>query len=111
MRKEKMLRKDRIVWPLRSNGMRRRASAPRELTRGRLTRPAGWTARLLVLLAIAVPSLLITSPSYVAFADKLPDPGQVTTAMPQDTLIYASDGTTLLADLHPPGYQNFYEPL
>ena len=106
-----MLRKDRIVWPLRSNGMRRRASAPRELTRGRLTRPAGWTARLLVLLAIAVPSLLITSPGYVAFADKLPDPGQVTTAMPQDTLIYASDGTTLLADLHPPGYQNFYEPL
>lgn len=91
--------------------MRRRASAPRELTKGRFTRPAGWTARLLVLLAIAVPSLLITSPGYVAFADKLPDPAQITAAMPQDTLIYASDGTTLLADLHPPGYQNFYEPL
>ncbi|HUZ86670.1 MAG TPA: transglycosylase domain-containing protein [Candidatus Baltobacterales bacterium] len=91
--------------------MRRRASAPREITRGRLTRPAGWTARLLVLLAIAVPSLLITSPGYVAFADKLPDPSQVTTAMPQDTLIYAADGNTLLADLHPPGYQNYYEPL
>ena len=105
------LDKDRTVWPLRRNGMRRRASAPRELTRGRLTRPAGWTARLLVLLAIAVPSLLITSPGYVAFADKLPDASQVTTAMPQDTLIYAADGTTLLADLHPPGYQNYYEPL
>ena len=105
------LRKDRIVWPRRPNGMRRRASAPQELTRGRLTRPAGWAARLLVLLAIAVPSLLITSPGYVAFADKLPDPSQVATGMPQDTLIYASDGTTLLADLHPPGYQNYYEPL
>jgi membrane peptidoglycan carboxypeptidase len=91
--------------------MRRRASAPRELTKGRLTRPAGWSARLLVLLAVAVPSLLITSPGYVAFADKLPDPSQVTSTLPEDTLIYAADGTTLLADLHPPGYQHYYEPL
>jgi membrane peptidoglycan carboxypeptidase len=105
------LHKDQTVWPRRPNDMRRRASARRELTRGRLTRPAGWTARLLVLLAIAVPSLLITSPGYFAFADKLPDPSQVTNAMPQDTLIYAADGNTLLADLHPPGYQNYFEPL
>ena len=26
-------------------------------------------------------------------------------------MIYAADGTTLLADLHPPGYQHYYEPL
>lgn len=105
------LRNDQTAWPLRPNGMRRRASAPRELTKGRLTRPAGWSARLLVLLAIAVPSLLMTSPGYVAFADKLPDASQVTSALPEDTLLYAADGTTLLADLHPPGYQHYYEPL
>src|SRR5205807_1672186 len=28
-----------------------------------------------------------------------------------DALIYASDNKTLLADLHPPGYQSYYEPL
>ncbi|HET9780360.1 MAG TPA: transglycosylase domain-containing protein [Candidatus Dormibacteraeota bacterium] len=91
--------------------MRRRASAPQVLTQGRFSRPAGWLVRLFILLAIAVPSLIITSPGYVAFADKLPDPSQVTTGVAEDTLIYASDNKTLLADLHPPGYQNYYESL
>jgi membrane peptidoglycan carboxypeptidase len=100
-----------VVWPLRPNGMRRRASAVRVLTKGRLSRPTGWMVRLFVLMLIAVPSLMITSPGYVAFADKLPDPSQVSTAQPEDTMIYAADGTTLLADLHPPGYQHYYEPL
>jgi membrane peptidoglycan carboxypeptidase len=100
-----------VVWPLRPNGMRRRASAPRMFSKGKLSRPASWMVRLFVLLLIAVPSLMITSPGYVAFADKLPDPSQVASAQPEDTMIYASDGTTLLADLHPPGYQHYYEPL
>src|SRR5438874_1812519 len=30
--------------------------------------------------------------------------------LPEDTLIYSSDGQQL-ADLHPPGYQHYYEPL
>jgi len=67
--------------------------------------------RLLVLIAVAVPSLIVTSPGYVAFAEKLPEPKSVATSQPEDTLIYAADGTTLLADLHPPGYQHYYEPL
>ena len=100
-----------VVWPLRPNGMRRRSSAARVLTKGRLSRPTGWMVRLFVLLLIAVPSLMITSPGYVAFADKLPDPSSVASAQPEDTMIYASDGTSLLADLHPPGYQHYYEPL
>jgi membrane peptidoglycan carboxypeptidase len=104
-------RNARIVWPRRPNGSRRRASAPRALTKGRISRPAGWLIRLFILLVIGVPSLIITSPGYVAFADKLPDPTQVTSAVPEDTLIYASDDKTLLADLHPPGYQNYYESL
>jgi membrane peptidoglycan carboxypeptidase len=100
-----------VVWPLRPNGMRRRASAARALTKGAVSRPAGWMLRLFVLMVVAVPSLLVTSPGYAAFAEKLPDPKQVASAQPEDTVIYASDGTTLLADLHLPGYQHYYEPL
>ncbi len=102
---------DRIVWPHRENGMRRRASAPHVLSKGRVSRPASWLVRLFILLAIAVPSLIVTSPGYVAFADKLPDRSRVTSTVPEDTLIYASDNKTLLADLHPPGYQSYYESL
>lgn len=91
--------------------MRRRASAPRVLTSGRFSKPTSWFVRLLILLAVAVPSLIITSPGYVAFADNLPDPGQLASAVPEDTMVYASDNKTLLADLHPPGYQNYYESL
>ena len=91
--------------------MRRRASAPQFLTKGRVSRPANWLLRVAVLIVVAVPSLIVTSPGYVAFADKLPDPVQVASEIPEDTLIYASDNKTLLADLHPPGYQAYYEPL
>ncbi|HVH63720.1 MAG TPA: transglycosylase domain-containing protein [Candidatus Dormibacteraeota bacterium] len=91
--------------------MRRRASAPVVMSKGKISRPASWMMRLLALLVIAVPSLIVTSPGYVAFADKLPDANGVTTSIPEDTLIYASDNKTLLADLHPPGYQAYYEPL
>jgi membrane peptidoglycan carboxypeptidase len=104
-------RSEPIVWPLRGNGMRRRASAPQVLSKGRISRPASWLVRLLILLSVAGPSLIITSPGYVAFADKLPDGAQVASSVPEDTLIYASDNKTLLADLHPPGYQSYYEPL
>ena len=100
-----------VVWPRRPNGMRRRASAAEVLTKGKVARPAGWMLRLFLLIAVAVPSLIVTSPGYVAFADKLPEPNQVASAQPEDTLIYAADGATLLADLHPPGYQHLYEPL
>ncbi len=78
----------------------------------RVLRPvAGWVLRLAALVLIAVPSLIITSPAYSAFADKLPDPSLVASDIPEDTIVYAADGTTVLADLHPPGYQAYYEPL
>src|SRR5947207_1862974 len=104
-------RNNQIVWPRRPNGIRRRASAPKVLSKGKISRPAGWVVRLVVLLVVAIPSLIITSPGYVAFADKLPDPSQVAISVPEDTLIYAADNQTLLADLHPPGYQSYFEPL
>jgi membrane peptidoglycan carboxypeptidase len=92
--------------------MRRRASAAAVLNQGfKISRPANWLLRLFALVIIAVPSLIMTSPGYVAFADKLPEATNVANAIPEDTLIYASDNKTLLADLHPPGYQAYYEPL
>src|SRR6266581_6993108 len=100
------------VWPRRPNGMRRRATASRKLKQGfKISRPANWLMRLGALLVIAVPSLIMTSPGYVAFADQLPEATNVADAIPEDTLIYSADGKTLLADLHPPGYQAYYEPL
>src|SRR5438067_6488449 len=102
----------KTAWPRRPNGMRRRASASQVLAQGfRISRPASWLVRLFALLAIAVPSLIMTSPGYVAFANNLPDPNTVASAIPEDTLIYAADNQTLLADLHPPGYQSYFEPL
>src|SRR2546429_8881508 len=104
-------RNNQIVWPRRPNGIRRRASAPKVLSKGKISRPAGWVVRLSALLAMAVPSLIMTSPGYVAFANNLPDPNTVASAIREDTLIYAADNKTLWAALHPPGYQSYFEPL
>jgi penicillin-binding protein 1A len=102
---------DRTSWPRRPNGSRARATAPRVAKRIRIIRPAGWLVRVFLLVAIAVPSLFVTSPSYAAYAAHLPDVNDIATPVPTDTLLYASDGTTLLADIHPPGYQHYEEPL
>src|SRR5438128_449543 len=98
-------------WPRKTNGSRRRSSAPRKVKRQRFSRPAGWLVRVFLLAAIALPSLLITSPGYAAYAAKLPSVTDITNPVATDSMIYAADGTTLLADLHPPGYQHYEEPL
>jgi len=98
-------------WPRKRNGRRLRASTPRNAKRGRYLRPAGWLLKMFILVLIAGPSLVFASPTYVTFANQLPDPDSVSQPMASDTIIYASDGKTVLADLHPPGYQHYYEPL
>ena len=102
---------DETDWPRRPRGGRRRASAERAMSKRFLWGPAGWLIRIFLLLVIALPSLIVTSPSYAAYASKLPDVNEISKDVPGDTLIYAADGTTLLGDLHPPGYQHYYEPL
>jgi membrane peptidoglycan carboxypeptidase len=67
--------------------------------------------RVFLLAAIAVPSLLVTSPGYANYAAKLPSVGDIASPVPTDSILYAADGTTVLADLHPPGYQHYQEPL
>jgi membrane peptidoglycan carboxypeptidase len=107
----KMAQNKPTAWPRSRNGVRRRSSAPRARKKARLTAPAGWLLRVFLLCVIAIPSLVYTSPDYTAFANKLPDPTSVTAAVPEDTILYAADGKTVLADLHPPGYQHYNERL
>src|SRR3989475_1584720 len=66
--------------------------------------------RIALLLVLAVPALLM-GPWYVASASSLPDVSQLSNDVPGDTIVYAADQTTVLADLHPAGYQHYYEPL
>jgi membrane peptidoglycan carboxypeptidase len=98
-------------WPRSRNGFRRRSTARGARRRARVLQPVGWIFRLFLLCVIAIPSLVYTSPDYAVFADKLPDPASVTSPIPEDTILYASDGKTVLADLHPPGYQHYDEAL
>jgi penicillin-binding protein 1A len=102
---------DKNHWPRKSSGSRRRSTAHRDFRRLRFFRPAGWLVRTFVLVAIAVPSLLITSPGYAAYAADLPGIADISSPVATDTIIYAADGSTVLADLHPPGYQHYQEPL
>jgi len=60
---------------------------------------------------IVVPTLFVSSPVYATYASALPDIAQITDPIPSDTIIYASDGISVLADLHPPGSQHYPELL
>ena len=106
-----MTQSTRTDSPRSRNGFRRRSTARQARRRQRVVRPLGWALRVLMLCVIAVPSLIYTSSDYAVYASKLPDPTQVTAALPADTILYANDGKTVLADLHPPGYQHYYESL
>ncbi|HKC19132.1 MAG TPA: transglycosylase domain-containing protein, partial [Candidatus Dormibacteraeota bacterium] len=69
-----------------------------------------WVRRFAPLLLV-VAFVAVAPPLGIAYASKLPDATQVASPLPQDTLIYASDNTTLLADLHPAGYQHYDESI
>jgi membrane peptidoglycan carboxypeptidase len=69
-----------------------------------------WLIAAVTAIAVIVAGLLISSQAYLAYAAQLPDVSGLANNLPSDTLIYAGDNT-LLADLHPPGYQHYYEPL
>src|SRR5258706_10921806 len=102
---------DETDWPRRGGGGRRRATAEQAIQWQRLWRPAGWLIRVFLLIVIALPSLIVTSPTYVSYASTLPDVNEVSKDVRGERRSYAADGTTLRADLHPQGYQHYYEPL
>src|SRR2546429_335398 len=74
-------------WPRRARGGRRRATAEHAIRRQRLWGPLGWLIRVFLLIAIAVPSLIVTSPTYASYASKMPNIDAVATDAPGDTLI------------------------
>jgi membrane peptidoglycan carboxypeptidase len=110
-----------------SQGRRLRASAyalgPEGIKHGK-RRPRGGTPHVagsvlpavvkigLVVLVAGV-GFLASSSAYINYAADLPDAHAITSnPLPEDTLIYASDGTTLLADVHKPDDpQHYYETL
>lgn len=87
-----------------------RASEARKVTGPHKTQRGGLLFRIGLLLALLIPAAF-ASPWYVAYAAPLPDVSQLDSDVPGDTLVYAADGTTVIADLHPPGYQHYYETL
>ncbi|HKV87234.1 MAG TPA: transglycosylase domain-containing protein [Candidatus Dormibacteraeota bacterium] len=95
-------RRTPIVWPPRP-------AAGHHIRRRK--RRARWPYRLGAFAAVAVVVAAVTPPLYIAYASQLPDPTLVASPIPGDTLIYAGDRTTLLADLHPAGYQHYDEQL
>jgi membrane peptidoglycan carboxypeptidase len=80
-----------------------------------LRRTDSWipsVAKLTLVFVIAAGAFLVSSQAYIDFAADLPDAHAIAaTPLPEDTLIYAADGKTLLADVHPEGIQHYYEPL
>src|SRR5207245_10870830 len=66
--------------------------------------------RIALLLVLAVPALLM-GPWYAEYASSQPAVSQLSNDVPGDTVVYAADKSTVLADLHPAGYQHYYEPL
>ena len=70
-----------------------------------------WAYRAAVAACLLFAAVTITPPAYVVYASHLPDVSSLATPLPQDTLIYANDNTSVLADLHPAGYQHYAAPL
>ena len=73
-------------------------------------RRAPWL-RLLGPLIALVMAASIAPPIGIAYAARLPEVAAAGEPLPSDTIIYAADGTTILADLHPAGYQHYDESL
>jgi membrane peptidoglycan carboxypeptidase len=67
--------------------------------------------KVFAVVGLAAVTFLTGSNAYISVASQLPD-AQALASEPlaEDTLIYSADGVQL-ADLHPPGYQHYYEPL
>src|SRR5689334_14853006 len=87
-----------------------RAAEARKVTGSPGQQRGGILFRIGLLLALVIPAVF-ASPWYVAYAAPLPDVSALDNDVPGDTLLYAADGKTVIADLHGPGYQHYYEPL
>lgn len=69
-----------------------------------------WSRRFAPLVVLAM-LMALAPPLGVAYASRLPDVSAVAQPLPADTILYAADKTTILADVHPAGYQHYDEAL
>src|SRR5690348_7904113 len=69
-----------------------------------------WSRRFAPLVVVAV-FMALAPPVGIAYASRLPDVSAVADPMPDDTVLYAADNTTILADVHPAGYQHYDKSL
>jgi len=69
-----------------------------------------WSRRFGPLVVVAI-LMALAPPLGVAYASRLPDVSAVADPLPADTILYAADKTTILADVHPAGYQHYDESL
>jgi penicillin-binding protein 1A len=68
-------------------------------------------AKVALIVAVAGGAFLGSSSAYINFAATLPDAHAIAAEpIPEDSIIYAADGTQL-ADVHTNGLQHYYEPL
>ena len=76
-----------------------------------LIRRIPHVTRARILIASAIAAVVVVAPLSVAYAMSVPDVSALAGTQASDTIVYASDGKTVLADLHPAGYQHYSEPL
>jgi membrane peptidoglycan carboxypeptidase len=79
-------------------------------TRRLLVQRVRWSRRFAPIVVVAL-FMALAPPLGVAYASRLPDVSAVSEPLPSDTVLYAADNTTILADLHPAGYQHYDESL
>jgi membrane peptidoglycan carboxypeptidase len=77
--------------------------------------PTGWVpgaVKVALVFVLATAAFLGSSQAYIDFAAQLPDAHALAAQpVPEDSIIYAADGTTELADVHLEGVQHYYEPV
>lgn len=106
---------DRKGHRMRASAYGRRAGSRSNLALGGAGAPA-WVvpslAKLVAVVLLGGIAFLATSRAYVNFASTLPDARLLAAQrLPEDTILYAGDGVTQLADLHDPGHEHYYEAI
>jgi membrane peptidoglycan carboxypeptidase len=106
-----------LTRPRADNGQLLRASIYRKRGPWNPSPLAGlWvlpaSAKIAVIAVLFGATYFGTSPGFTAYINGLPDVHLIASLpITEDTVIYASDGTTILADLHPAGHQQYSQPL
>src|SRR6202035_2077786 len=70
------------------------------------------SAKIVAISVLLAATYFGTSPGFKAYINGLPDVHLIASRqVTEDTVIYASDAKTILADLHPAGHQQYFQPL